>query len=403
MRKIVFLASIVFVFLIIASCKDNTSGSISNETRELENTAFGGTRIATNPTETSQTVMNLYNSKIIFEDATVEEYTRSLLKKPYGDITEAEVQRITIFGDSEDGNGSFGDISSPIRTLHDFYHFKNLKKLVLSGCDISNLEGIESLTHLEELRLRRNNISDITPLANLVNLRILDLAENNIKELSALSNLLHLEQLLVEGTNLNLDPLRNLSKLMELYVPFSGVSDITPLKNLTNLTYLQLFHNNVTDISSLNNMSQLKYLEISLNPIKDISVFDVLPELTHISVDIANLSEEQLWDHLYSRHWVYHCTGQPTIYVDVTTVGVFEFSRTYEIQISYSKDISQAFQLLTFDSYDHIESCSEYFVKFSDVNNDGFLDLQLLSQSSAKNMNYVPFLYNKDTRKFVEN
>ncbi len=313
----------------------------------------------------------LINDTIDFQDATIEAITRFILNKPIEDITTIDVKSITELSvDQEDEDGNYVNTSAPITTLSDLVNFKNLRNLDLFGCQLNSLRGIENLSQLEVLNLYRTGISDISLLSNLSNLIDLNIGDNNIYDLSPLSELIHLEHLNVEGENLDLIPLKNLTNLTSLHIVFSGVSDLSPLENLTNITYLNLFHNDISDISVLRNMVHLTYLEIGLNPVNDINVLDELPELTHISVEVSNLTEEQLIDHLYSRHWYYSSNEIPMVYVDVSTIGTSDtiFERMYKIEISDSEDISEPFETIFFDSYCAVEEWSEFFINFDDLN-----------------------------------
>lgn len=99
------------------------------------------------------------------------------------------------------------------------------------GKGIENLKGLEYCKNLRKLNLGLNFfISDISPLESLTNLTHLELSCNQISDIS---------------------PLSNLTKLRELKLEDDRISDISPLKSLTNLTYLDLSHNQISDISPL--------------------------------------------------------------------------------------------------------------------------------------------------------
>ena len=58
---------------------------------------------------------------------------------------------------------------------------------------IQHLDGLEKFTQLKKLDLSGNNISDLTPLKGLTSLEILALDENKISDIQSLSSLTNLK------------------------------------------------------------------------------------------------------------------------------------------------------------------------------------------------------------------
>jgi len=238
------------------------------------------------------------NAVITFADPVIESETRKILNRPSGNISEGDVSGIECFGG--DGNGQFGDISGNITTLTDLRWFVNLKMLVLSGCNISNLNGIEDLSNLQTLYVRRNNISSIEPVRNLVNLISFDCSGNRIRDYSALSGLVNLQNLWIGDSGIgptDLSPLKNLTDLKSLYAPWCGISDISVLSDKYDLMYLQLFHNNISYISVLKGLTKLNYLSLNMNDITDISVLDGLTNLTYIGLQDNPVPDNELQEY----------------------------------------------------------------------------------------------------------
>ena len=113
---------------------------------------------------------------------------------------------------------------------------RNLKKLFLSGNDISSINGLidANFEDLEELSFNVNIISDITALEKV-----------------------------------------NFKKLKELWLYNNMINDITPLgkANFENLEILSMHTNNITDISILEkvNFISLKTLNLHTNNISNIN------------------------------------------------------------------------------------------------------------------------------------
>ena len=177
---------------------------------------------------------------------------------------------------------------------------KNLKKLFLSGNDISSLNGlidanfedleelsfniniISDITALEkvnfkklkELWLYNNIISDITPLgkANFENLEILSMHTNYITDISILEevNFISLKTLNLHTNNIsNINPLKNckFKELENLSIHTNKISDITPIQkaNFKCLKVLYLNKNEITDISILNDKMFDNLEKLTLN------------------------------------------------------------------------------------------------------------------------------------------
>lgn len=116
-----------------------------------------------------------------------------------------------------------------------------------SNFEISEIKGIENLTNLKLLSLRNNRVKEINGLGNLINLRMLDLAKNNISEIKGLETLKNLEYLDLTGNKIS--EIKNLDKLEKLKILFIGRNLISNsfINNLGGITqkgeanYPQLF------------------------------------------------------------------------------------------------------------------------------------------------------------------
>ncbi len=102
-----------------------------------------------------------------------------------------------------------------ISTLPSLTGIKTLRRLEITGTNISDISGLAELTQLKELNLEGNLISDISSLSNLKKLIELRLDNNQIADISPLSGL----------TNLKEVNLRN-----------NAISDFSPLESLPGTT-----------------------------------------------------------------------------------------------------------------------------------------------------------------------
>jgi alpha-tubulin suppressor-like RCC1 family protein len=155
---------------------------------------------------------------INFQDANLEAAVRETIKKPSGEITDADVKVIT--------------------------------SLNAYNKNISNLEGIQYFSGLEELELSSNQISNISVLSGLTSLKHLYLGNNQIRDISPLSGLTSLKELFLQANQIsNISALRGLTGLEVLYLFGNKISDISVLRGLTGLKELSLAGNNISDYS----------------------------------------------------------------------------------------------------------------------------------------------------------
>ncbi len=341
----------------------------------------------------------LGDSVIVFYDATIETETRRILDKPEGDITTQDVLTIIAFGDDGDG-GKFGTISGDITTLEDLKWFLNLERIVLSGCNISSLNGIENLTSLQKLFVRQNNISSLEPIRNLTNLIKFDCSDNNISDYSPLSGLINLEELCigsngVSGTDISV--LENLTRLKSLYAPWCGIDDISVLSNMPDLEYLQLHHNNIINIDSLKTLEKLTYLELGSNKIVDISPIENFVQLKHINLQNNFIPENMLKKFNEPKEEDYVTTKINNKIHDDLPEYTFELisyfnrennhyaAQTLTITDSSTEEIIQTISIpmLSWCGQTSIYGGEDMGLVFEDLNFDGYTDIRLFDTTNG--------------------
>ena len=133
--------------------------------------------------------------------------------------------------------------------ITDFSPLANLPRLqwIEFGNDptISTLPSLTGIKTLRRLEITGTNISDISGLAELTQLTQLDLERNLISDIS---------------------PLSNLKKLIELRLDSNLITDISPLSGLTNLKELSLRNNAISDFSPLESLSEIITINAQGNP-----------------------------------------------------------------------------------------------------------------------------------------
>ena len=107
--------------------------------------------------------------------------------------------------------------------------------------------SINKLINLRMLILSNNNISEIKNLGALVNLQTLKLDKNQISEIKNLDALVNLQRLVLDKNQIS--EIKNLDALVNLRMLQLGENQITEVKNLDALVGLKdvLLHNNKID------------------------------------------------------------------------------------------------------------------------------------------------------------
>ena len=152
--------------------------------------------------------------KILLQEAVeIEAAIRKTLKKPEGELTMADLGKVT-------------RLSFYNEQISDMFVFKELiqlKSLMLQICKISDVSALKELTQLKELYLNGNAIRDVSALKELTQLTQLDLSGNKL-------------------------------------------TSVKGLDKLTQLKVLDLESNEIRDVSALKELTQLKLLSLSGNP-----------------------------------------------------------------------------------------------------------------------------------------
>ena len=140
----------------------------------------------------------------------IEEEIRVRLNKPDGELTQSDLDKVTVIGFYKSRISDLSCLGNLTRVQELFLHNNEitdlgvlpacslLKKLTLSGNKITDLAPLSKLTQLNILSLNKNQITDLSPLAGLTGLRTLQLSNNRITNLSPLYRLIHLETLALE-------------------------------------------------------------------------------------------------------------------------------------------------------------------------------------------------------------
>lgn len=125
-----------------------------------------------------KTIRDIKNTTITFQDKNLEQVIRTNINKPTGPLLKGDVDTIK-------------ELSVRKKNISNVSGIQNLTNLIhldLSFNKIDNIEPIRGLTSLVDLHLNSNQIDNIKPLSGLTNLIGLYLGSNPIKDYSPISS-----------------------------------------------------------------------------------------------------------------------------------------------------------------------------------------------------------------------
>ena len=165
----------------------------------------------------------------------VEKAIRKSLKKPTGELTEANLEKV--------------------------------KELYLGVNKLTDVKGLEKLTQLTDLGLKDNPDLTKAQIAELQKALPKCKIYSNLpltKEESAQ----FIEAVIRKKLKKPIGELTkaDMTKVTRLDIRDNGLTDVKGLEKLTQLTFLDLYDNKLTDVKGLEKLTQLTYLSLSNNP-----------------------------------------------------------------------------------------------------------------------------------------
>ena len=196
--------------------------------------------------------------------------------------------------------------SNQIARLSPLSGLTELRKLRLSNNTIANLLPLAGLAELQSLGLGFNEITDLSPLAGLAALRDLGLSDNpTVADLSPLSRLTALETLsLNNNAAANLSPLAGLAALRSLRLDNNAILDLSPLSGLTSLRRLSLNYNEIVNLSPLSGLTALTWLSLNDNAITDLSPLSDLTALVGLELNTNAIQDLSPLSDLTALTWM---------------------------------------------------------------------------------------------------
>nr|WP_294859428.1 leucine-rich repeat domain-containing protein [uncultured Fluviicola sp.] len=205
----------------------------------------------------------------------------------------------------------FGNIRSlhlhdvEIKTLDIFTPIAHsLIELTIAGANIENIETIKSFTKLEYLDLSFNPLltSTLSNLDHLSKLKELHLRGTNITDTSILGGISTLENLLLSGSDVldSVNGLESLINLKHLEVNLTEISEIEKIKVSDSLRSLSLKSSLIDRISGLDRFINLEDLYLNSCNVEKLEGLDHLKSLKRLNFNGSNISEIQGLENLIS-------------------------------------------------------------------------------------------------------
>ncbi|HYX39013.1 MAG TPA: hypothetical protein VE954_38405 [Oligoflexus sp.] len=185
-------------------------------------------------------------------------------------IDEFRFSDLTVLGDSTQMeflnifNGSMSDVSTLAR-------FTQLRELDLGGATaLTNLNGLGSLPSLNVFRCNRCNLSDFAFLANSPEITKLTLASNPMD---------------------SVEVLRKLTKLTEVDLGGTSVTDLSPLNSLPNLKVIDLSGLPPSILGQIAAPQRIKYLRFSASGLQDLKGIELFTALESLDISSNRLAD----------------------------------------------------------------------------------------------------------------
>ena len=197
------------------------------------------------------------------------------------------------------------EVRGAITSLEDLKLMPNLEQVCIAAEQIEDISALDGSGMLNKVELKHNLVSDISALAGLDRLTSVGINDNPVRDISPLiqcPNLAFLDlcdvrsyDASVIGSLGNFDMLDianptdsynylNGKSILALHMSWTGLTSLDVLDGVTRLEDLQIAHTAVTDLSPLLIHAGLKQLNIAGIPAKDLSPLLELPQLETLIV-----------------------------------------------------------------------------------------------------------------------
>lgn len=216
----------------------------------------------------------IVQSNIKFKEPLIEQAARlSLGKKADEPISKDDILKVTklyicadrVAADAEDYARiseeviKKGEVSGGIKSLHDIIKFENLRELVITSQNISDISPLNKLQRVELIDLKHNPINDVSALKSQQSLYSLCIFDTNVSDLSELSDCPRLINLDIGKTNItSFSALKGLDSLKSIGMRESSIRSLEGIDSFKFLTKLYMPKTYIDDLSPLLYLTYLK-------------------------------------------------------------------------------------------------------------------------------------------------
>lgn len=198
---------------------------------------------------------------------------------------------------------SGGVVHGTVSSLEDLALMPQIREVCIAAEELKDISVLSGCRQLGKVEMKHNYIEDITPLKGLDKLTYVGINDNPVRDLSPLKDCPALAFLDVRDIR-NYDPevfaeLGNFDYLdisnptrsydyldgksiLVLKLAWTGLDTLDVLDNITRLEELDISHSNVTDLSKLAMHTGLKRLNFASLEVEDLSVLKELPQLEEV-------------------------------------------------------------------------------------------------------------------------
>jgi internalin A len=253
---------------------------------------------------------------IPFNDQILELKVRKKIKMPEGVIRYANIKDVTSLAYSKNA----GNSDSIIYDLSALKYFTSLTTITFNGQGVRNLNPLASLTQLENLNLNNNRITDISSLAGLKKLKRVHLMSNQISNLSPLALLPNLEEVSLSANSLkDIGLFAKMAALKSLIIADNpDIVDLDTIKYCKNLEVLNVSNCNLANLNFIKSLTKLHELYATGNGIKTLEPLKAFRDISILHVSNNRISDLSLLRTLFDNGCFYRSgTFQATMLITV--------------------------------------------------------------------------------------
>jgi hypothetical protein len=199
------------------------------------------------------------HDRVAFEEPMIERAVRLQLSiAEHETITGDDLSSVTelyIFGDTL--------VTKTEEELHSqaAHLFEN--KRMKEG-SIRSLTDLTKMPNLKKIIISMQQITDISPLAALINLEVADLKNNPVTDISPLGGMKFLKRVCLFDTRVtDLSPLENCPMLAELDAGKLPIGSPEAFKGLDYLQNLSLYETTIDTLAGIEKLTQLRFIEVA--------------------------------------------------------------------------------------------------------------------------------------------